>query len=40
MRHEDAPLVSVVIPVRDEAAFIGDLIAAVLKQDYPADRIE
>ena len=34
------PFVSVVIPVRNEAAFIADLIAAVLQQDYPADRME
>jgi succinoglycan biosynthesis protein ExoA len=36
----DTPFVSVVIPVRNEAAFISDLIAAVLAQDYPRDRIE
>jgi glycosyltransferase involved in cell wall biosynthesis len=33
-------LVSIVIPVRDEAAFIADLIEAVLEQDYPAERME
>jgi succinoglycan biosynthesis protein ExoA len=35
-----APFVSVVIPVRNEAAFISDLIEALLMQDYPRDRME
>jgi glycosyltransferase involved in cell wall biosynthesis len=34
------PFVSVVMPVRNEAAFIADLIVAVMEQDYPADRME
>jgi len=34
------PLVSVVIPMRNEAASIGDLLDCVLAQDYPADRLE
>lgn len=34
------PLVSVVIPVRNEAGFIADLIGAILKQDYFPDRVE
>src|SRR4051794_35146555 len=34
------PLVSVVIPVRNEAGFIADLIGAILSQDYPSDRLE
>jgi succinoglycan biosynthesis protein ExoA len=37
---DPAPFVSIVIPVRNEAAFIGDLIDAVLRQDYPQDRVE
>jgi succinoglycan biosynthesis protein ExoA len=37
---DSAPFVSVVIPVRNEAAFIADLIHAVLTQDYPRDRFE
>jgi GT2 family glycosyltransferase len=36
----DWPLVSVVIPMRNEAASIGALLDGVLAQDYPADRIE
>ncbi len=34
------PLVSVIMPVRDEAAFIARSLGAVLAQDYPADRLE
>src|SRR5262249_51350916 len=40
-QHADTwPLVSVVIPVRNEAGFIADLIGAILKQDYRPDRLE
>ncbi|MDH7499050.1 MAG: glycosyltransferase family 2 protein [candidate division NC10 bacterium] len=34
------PLVSVVMPVRNEAALIAQSLAAVLAQDYAADRME
>ncbi len=34
------PLVSVLLPVRDEAPFIERTLEAILAQDYPADRIE
>jgi glycosyltransferase involved in cell wall biosynthesis len=34
------PFVSVVIPVRNEAGFIGRSLGAVLAQDYPHDRME
>jgi succinoglycan biosynthesis protein ExoA len=34
------PFVSVVMPVRNEAAYIGRALAAVFAQDYPADRLE
>ena len=34
------PFVSVVMPVRNEAAFIAESLGAVLTQDYPADRME
>jgi len=35
-----APFVSVVMPVRNEAALISQSLAAILAQDYPADRME
>lgn len=34
------PLVSVIMPVRNEAAYIERSLGAVLAQDYPADRLE
>jgi succinoglycan biosynthesis protein ExoA len=37
---DSPPFVSVVIPVRNEAGFISDLIDATLNQDYPQDRME
>lgn len=40
MPQPQMPRVSVVIPVRNEAAFIGRNLDAVLAQDYPPDRLE
>ena len=37
---EPLPLVSVIMPVRNEAAYIERSLGAVLDQDYPADRME
>ncbi len=37
---DTVPFISVVIPVRNEAGFIRDLLDAVFSQDYPQDRIE
>ena len=34
------PLVSVIMPVRNEAAYIERSLGAVLAQEYPADRLE
>ena len=34
------PLVTIIMPIRNEAAFIGRLLRAVFDQDYPADRTE
>lgn len=39
-RSSDLPLVSVIMPVRNEAAHIARSLGAVLAQDYPADRVE
>ena len=37
---ENLPLVSVIMPVRNESAYIERSLGAVLNQDYPADRLE
>src|SRR5262250_669931 len=34
------PQVSVIIPFRNEARYIGRCLEAVLSQEYPADRLE
>lgn len=34
------PLVTVIMPIRNEEAFIARSLGAVLRQDYPADRLE
>jgi glycosyltransferase involved in cell wall biosynthesis len=34
------PFVSVILPIRNESASIEDCLAAILAQDYPADRME
>jgi succinoglycan biosynthesis protein ExoA len=36
----DLPFVTVIMPVRQEAAFIAHSLGAVLAQDYPRDRFE
>lgn len=40
MTGKPSPLVSVVIPVRNEAAFIRELLTALLAQDYPGECVE
>ena len=36
----DRPLVTVIMPIRNEEAFIERSLGAVLAQDYPADRVQ
>ena len=38
--RRDWPLVSVVMPVRNEASFIRACVEGVLNQDYPSERLE
>lgn len=40
MNTEQLPLVTVIMPVRNEALFIRRSLGAVLSQEYPADRME
>jgi len=37
---EEAPFVSIVMPVRNEAGFIARSVGSALDQDYPTDRFE
>jgi cellulose synthase/poly-beta-1,6-N-acetylglucosamine synthase-like glycosyltransferase len=37
---ENTPLITVIMPIRNEAGFIGRSLGAVLAQDYPRDRME
>jgi succinoglycan biosynthesis protein ExoA len=36
----EAPFITVVMPVRNEASFIGDTLGQLLRQEYPDDRFE
>jgi glycosyltransferase involved in cell wall biosynthesis len=40
MSDDTLPFVTVVVPVRNEARFIANLVRAVFAQDYPSDRLE
>lgn len=40
MKSNALPLVSVIMPVYNEASFIRESLGAVLAQDYPADKLE
>jgi succinoglycan biosynthesis protein ExoA len=39
-RMSDTPFISVLVPVRNESAFIRQTLAALQEQDYPRDRCE
>lgn len=38
--NSEAPIVSIVMPVRNEEHFIVDTLTQLLRQDYPSDRFE
>ena len=38
--HENYPLVSVIVPVKNGEKTIGILLAALLKQNYPQDKMQ
>jgi succinoglycan biosynthesis protein ExoA len=38
--NSEYPMVSVIMPIRNEAAFIAGSLEAVVEQDYPHDRLE
>lgn len=38
--RNDLPLVSIVMPIRNESVYIGDCLNAVLSQNYPEEKIE
>lgn len=40
MNKQELPLVTVIMPIRNEAKYIRQSLGAVLAQDYPADRME
>ncbi len=40
MPQEAFPFISLIIPVRNEEAYIADCLASILSQDYPLDRME
>ena len=40
MFYEDSPLVSIIIPCRNEEAFIARCLDSILGNQYPADRLE
>jgi len=40
MRDREWPMISVIVPVRNEGRFIGRTLEQILGQDYPPDRME
>ncbi|MBW8014703.1 MAG: glycosyltransferase family 2 protein [Planctomycetes bacterium] len=40
MNEKELPLVSIVMPIRNEVDFIGKAIQGILDNDYPADKLE
>ena len=40
LKMNKLPIVSIIMPVRNEAGYIGRSVGSVLAQDYPPDRME
>jgi len=40
MQHDGHPLVSIIIPCRNEEKFIGGCLDSIISSDYPKDRLE
>lgn len=40
MHHDGRPLVSIIIPCRNEEKFIGGCLDSIISSDYPKDRLE
>jgi glycosyltransferase involved in cell wall biosynthesis len=40
MENKDFPLVSIIIPCRNEGKYIGKCLDSIIAQDYPKDKFE
>ena len=39
-KRESTPIVSVVVPMRNEEAYIAECLRSIVEQDYPKDNLE
>jgi len=40
MQNKDFPLVSIIIPCRNEEKYISKCLDSIIAQDYPRDKLE